>query len=365
MGYYLFLRNFLNYIYLIGFFSVAFKIFRNYIKIDKKEKFEQIEEENNSTKEKSQNQQWESFVDIIIKIVVSVLLICFVTWTMIFKRNKIVFFLFMLLTSLEKINDGYEYTQKFILTLRNPDIKNPFSRVEKKIILGFTGTFMYFIIYKIPEQLINFSISIKSNYLSDFILLLILFFISVLFIFVSGIFFFDFIDLLFELLSIIDNVVFKKKLNKIFYYNEVKFRNLYFKNYLSVNFVKKNHYNKIIKIFIAPILILIDILIYLFYSGIRVVISIIYYFSILILRIRKNFSEINKWFLKKTDRAYTVFLFRISIILSLVGLVFYNRIDPLLKMSSNSTALLEFISSSIIIPLSLSWILEFNKRKDK
>lgn len=365
MGYYLFICDFLRYIYLIGALSVTIKIFRNFIKIDKKENIIQIKEESNSAKEKSKNQQWETFIDIIIKIVVFVLLICFVIWIMIFKRNKIISFLFILFTSLEKINEGYKYSEKLILTLRNPDINNPFSRVEKKIVLGFTGTFMYFVIYKIPEQLINFSVSIKSNYLSDLILLLILFFLSVLFIFVSGVFFFDFIELLFELLSIIDNVVFKKRLNKIFYYNELKFRNPYFKEYLSVNFVKKDHYNKIIKFFIASILILLDILYYLFYYGIRLLISIIYYLSILILRIRKNFSEINKWFLKKTDRAYTVFLFRISVILSLVGIVVYNRIDPLLKMSINSTALLEFISSSIIIPLVLSWILEFNKRKEK
>ena len=70
------------------------------------------------------------------------------------------------------------------------------------------------------------------------------------------------------------------------------------------------------------------------------------------------------WVYSLSDRRVTVMFFRISVIESIICLVTFNRISPLVKMTTESTVILEFISSSIMIPVILSWILEFKKLKD-
>ena len=43
-------------------------------------------------------------------------------------------------------------------------------------------------------------------------------------------------------------------------------------------------------------------------------------------------------------------------------LVTFNRIYPIAKMNIESTAVLEFLSGSILIPILLSWILELKNK---
>lgn len=113
---------------------------------------------------------------------------------------------------------------------------------------------------------------------------------------------------------------------------------------------------KLIGFLLIPVIILGDLCIYFFYMLILVlstcgeyVLLLVNYFIMKIYKILNNLYQLS-------DKRIIFVLFRISLIFSLVIVVIVSRYEPFFKRTDASISILEFIASSIIIPIIFDWI---------
>ena len=87
-------------------------------------------------------------------------------------------------------------------------------------------------------------------------------------------------------------------------------------------------------------------------------------YIVLLFRIIKNATkEMLLWFLKLSDKRIVVVSFRLALILALVSITILNRYQPIFKKYDESTAMLEFLASSIVIPVIFEWIYSIKNEK--
>lgn len=94
------------------------------------------------------------------------------------------------------------------------------------------------------------------------------------------------------------------------------------------------------------------------------VVSIIWYLICITVSVKKIFSEIGKWILSLSDRNVVIISFRIATILGFGCTVIINQYEPFL-MNQETSSVFEFISSTIIIPVILEWVLSYKDRTKK
>lgn len=77
------------------------------------------------------------------------------------------------------------------------------------------------------------------------------------------------------------------------------------------------------------------------------------------------FKKVGSWLISLLDSDIIALSFRVAIILGLGCTVIINRYEPIFQHDfyNAGTALLEFISSSLIIPVILDWILSYKKSR--
>lgn len=67
------------------------------------------------------------------------------------------------------------------------------------------------------------------------------------------------------------------------------------------------------------------------------------------------------WLISLSDKRIVAVSFRIAVILGLGCTVLINRYAPFLHYNEESTAVLEFIASALIIPVVLNWISSYSR----
>lgn len=113
---------------------------------------------------------------------------------------------------------------------------------------------------------------------------------------------------------------------------------------------------KIVFIGGIPFIIIIDIFKCIYTHLLNFFIWIVAYMILLFRIIISNFKNIFKLISNFSDREVVIIAFRIAIILALVIAVIGNRYDSFFILKDESTAILEFVSSAIIIPIIFEWI---------
>ena len=106
---------------------------------------------------------------------------------------------------------------------------------------------------------------------------------------------------------------------------------------------------------------LIDIIHYIIDIFFDCLISIIYYSICILHQVIRVFTKSGEKILQWSDKKIVAFSFRLSVIFGLVGVVTLNRYIPIFSYVEESTAVLDFISSSIVIPIILEWIISFKQ----
>lgn len=114
----------------------------------------------------------------------------------------------------------------------------------------------------------------------------------------------------------------------------------------------------------VPVVIGLDIFRILITLLYKIVISIVWYLIDIIASVVEIVSKIGNWILLLSDRSVVAISFRISIILGFGLTVIINQYNPFL-FNQQSTAVFEFISSTIIIPVILEWILSYKSKMEK
>ena len=72
--------------------------------------------------------------------------------------------------------------------------------------------------------------------------------------------------------------------------------------------------------------------------------------------VKRAIVALVSWGLKLSDKHIVAVSFRLALIFALVSIVVLNRYQPVFKEYEESTAVFEFLASSIIIPIVFEWI---------
>lgn len=132
----------------------------------------------------------------------------------------------------------------------------------------------------------------------------------------------------------------------------------------SIEFIRRR--TMFLKIILSPLILLsaiLDIVTRSISYAFITIVSIIWYCYCIIKQIAYIVIQFGDWILLLSDKMVVVISFRLSIIFGLGGIVVINRYCPFFANIEESTAVLEFVSSSIIIPVILEWILSYKPEK--
>lgn len=232
-------------------------------------------------------------------------------------------------------------------------------------LLGIAIIVNYCNAYKIPDKVQIFASSLSNTILSDWIL--IAFYVMSIFICV-----FFCCSLLINPLKMIVKIFQKvckrvsfAKINEIFnrfgkYANSQLNSELSTVKILECSFKQKNIMKFLLWLAIPPttvfdfVKIILDFLLKMF--------ALLIWQTLLI--IKQIFDILVKcitWLTSLNGRSVVAVSFRVAIILAFSLSVIINRYEPFLNNYEKSTTVLEFVSSSIIIPIIFEWILSYKK----
>lgn len=120
---------------------------------------------------------------------------------------------------------------------------------------------------------------------------------------------------------------------------------------------------KLLLYFLLPVVYLFDIIKMCMLTLLSMIQSSIGYIVILFRIIKNATKAILLWLLKLSDRHIVAVSFRLALIFALVSIVILNRYQPIFKEYEKSTAVFEFLASSIIIPTVFEWIYSIRSAK--
>ncbi len=122
---------------------------------------------------------------------------------------------------------------------------------------------------------------------------------------------------------------------------------------------------KILLCIVMPIALFLDIIHYSLSMFGDFYISIAWYSYHIIRQLGTVFIKMSKWIVSVLDRTIIAASFRITIIVGLSATVIINRYEPFFLKQEESTAVLEFVSSAIVIPVIFEWIISFKNKRIK
>lgn len=125
---------------------------------------------------------------------------------------------------------------------------------------------------------------------------------------------------------------------------------------------RKRGINEVMGCILIPFTFMLDVIISVFLAICSIVFSAIGYVFLLGRLIKKTIKRILNRLLSLSDKRVVSASFRIALIISLTCTVVFNRYQPFLKLYEESTTVLEFVASSIIIPVVFEWIYSFKNK---
>lgn len=126
---------------------------------------------------------------------------------------------------------------------------------------------------------------------------------------------------------------------------------------------EKSIYIRWIRYLLIPFAFLADIIVMFVLIVISMIISSLGYIVSLIRLFKKTVKRLIQWILTLSDKRIVAVSFRIALISAFACTVILNRYQAFLKRNEETTAVLEFIASSIIIPLIFEWINSARQQK--
>lgn len=236
---------------------------------------------------------------------------------------------------------------------------------ESVAILTLAGIVNYCNIYKIPDKIQTFTSSLSNTILSDWIL--IAFYVISIFICV-----FFCCSLLINPLKMIVNAsknvcrrISFDKINEVFvrlgkYANSQLNSEICTIKMLEYSFNQKNILKFLLWLAIVPTVVFDFVKIILDFM-LKLFASLIWQSLLIIKQIFNMVVKFISWLTSLKGRSVVAVSFRVAIILALSFSVIINKYESFLRNREESSAILEFVSSSIIIPIIFEWILSYKK----
>lgn len=319
------------------------------------------QDDNVSKKNMTQNTfDWVLIMKSILKIIT---IICFfvIIALGIYYKFYILILLFFISQMIEQFNSFF-YNLTKVKNSFCLEISKKLSMQERGAIVGLFGLTFFINLYKIPNAIIFKIESLNNWILSDLLLINILMFFSMVYFFFA---FFSMYEISNFLIAVIKSFLKKIRANRLMIISKLillEINKEFSWDYISVSYCyKMKKHPVIIMTSILPVM-LIDIFIKILYCSYRMLLRIGYNIVVFFNYITIFLFEILDKIRNISDRKIIFIFLRGSFILSIVLIIIYNRYNPILKLSSEGTAVLEFLSSAILIPLLLSWILELKNK---
>lgn len=307
------------------------------------------------------NEKWKNILN---NILISVVIIIMIIIIFILRIKCItmlsIFFLFF-----KNTNEAYASLTVIRRTISSKTTEN-LSKKELDSIFVLGGALLVLNIYNIPKKIVILVSNIQNAILSDWLVLIVVLSIVTLEIFLTGVM--GRIPIL-AIVSLLRKAKKRIKVDRIVIleikYDVVRRKA---KTFIKMDKLSIKSYDLIlqkkgitrIRLIILFFTIPIDaILIYLCVLFIMLL-DIIGYFYLIVLRINRTFTEFYTWLKDCSERKVVNLIFRGSFIISITMIVIINRYTPLLQVYKQSTGGLEFLASTVIIPLIFSWIIEYN-----
>lgn len=345
-------RNIFDYVFIVSTIAYVVMSFKEYVPKEEKE----IKEELEATKE-------EKIYDIIQIVIIVAALAVFLAGVIYGVSNKKFLLLFVLVglpaylekiasafVSLGIVGDVVKANDEGALTLR-----------EHAAIFLISSVVLILQTLDCFEHSKDFVMRYCGSIVSDLLLLLI--YILVLFVYIFLTCSLTPILILFGtkiLKKIAGYVPRKGKMKKFGDFFIERIEKTIKQSQITITFLKKiQKRNVFIKILCVPIImvaIVMDIVIFLFNVACSFIISSIGYVVIICRIIKRTCKKVLNAIFKLSDKKIVAVSFRIAIIAALVITVIVNRYDVFVKNVEESTSVLEFIASSIIIPVVFEWI---------
>ncbi len=127
--------------------------------------------------------------------------------------------------------------------------------------------------------------------------------------------------------------------------------------------IKAKFVIKIAVVFFLPIAFIRDIIVVVCTTIFSIIRSVIGYIFLLLRLFKRTIKRSIKWISKLSDKRIVVLSFRVAFVMALAITVIINRYQPLLKNYEESTSVLEFVASSIIIPVIFEWIYSIRQQE--
>ena len=114
---------------------------------------------------------------------------------------------------------------------------------------------------------------------------------------------------------------------------------------------------------ISPVVIVVDACLVIVKMLWSFVITSIGYIFLILRLIKRTIGKVTAWVNNLSDRRLVATSFRVALIATLAITVVTNRYTPLLRESEISTEVLEFVASTILIPVIFEWISSTKNKK--
>ncbi|MGT2744824.1 hypothetical protein ACVRW4_05725 [Streptococcus phocae subsp. phocae] len=313
--------------------------------------------------EKEVEVYWKKFTRIVMNLLVYGSVICIFLWIVFIKKYIFVTILLTIFICMQSINEIYYYVLKLYYSLKIGGNK----KLTWNALQYFLNLIMIFLILghsqRIEWIIININ-SINNLILSDVLLLVFLFIVSFIYLFLSFFLLLEINKSFIIIFSYIGKHFFRGNTRKIFAYNSILKPKPISYTYKIITLIdSKNNVATICFLFI-PFFVF-DLIASYSMLVIRVLKTVAYYCIIVFLRIRDTFNQYKIWYSHLSEGRIIIFLFRATAITTIVGIVIYNRHHSFMRLDKSITPILEFLSSTLLIPVVLSWILELKNKKEE
>ncbi len=292
-----------------------------------------------------------------LSVIVALLLITF----FVFQNNIFFGFMILLMTYLQNTNEAYASLSVIRRIIHNRGME-ALSMQEKNAIITLACALMIFNNNKVPQKIIHLSLKIPNEILSDWITTLLLYLIVTIIIFLIGVLLMFVLKKTIKVISRINVSTIKfgiSMLGKTYITFQRKLKNYDFVSARFIEWIKNKNscmnFLWVILVFMIPADLCIEVIILYFV----VLLSLIEYIILIGMRICKTIKRIIGYLEAASDRKIFNIIFRIAFVVSISLIVIVNRYDPFLHNVEAGTGIMEFVASGVVIPMILSWILEY------
>lgn len=310
---------------------------------------------------------WEDYVKNMFTIVSCVMFI--VMLVVLWIKRKLLFLLMLLSVPsfLEKLNNLFDSVSVVGDVVKYK--KDGATSLRERLSIIIVGNVVYFLqVLKTFEKCCDLILKLDNTMLADMLMIMIYILTIFLYLFlILSLFPIPLISIIKLFNAIMKKMPVKERIKEIGDYFVNKIDAPLIQSNLLVVLVKKLGNNKgvrrILCCFLVPIVLIFELIFPMIMLVGSMVTSTIGYLVLLLKRIKKATIKIYEWILSLSSRKYIAIVFRVALIAALTITVVINRYQQILENYQEGTEVLEFVASTIIIPILFEWINSYSNEK--